>query len=89
MLKEYMTTTEAAKYLGYHSDSVCNLCINGKLSGATKFGKSWAIPRKSVEGYKKGAQGFAAVKARKEKEKAIWQTKINAAIRAARNLATA
>ena len=89
MLKEYMTTTEAAEYLGYNSSSVCYLCMHGKLQGAEKFGKSWAIPKQSVYGYEKNGQGFAAVKARKEKEKAIWQTKINAAIRAARNLATA
>lgn len=89
MLKEYMTTTEAADYLDLNYDYVGSLCKKGKLPGATKFGKSWAIPRKSVEGYEKGGQGFAALKARKEKEKAIWLTKINAAIRAARNLATA
>lgn len=89
ILRDCMTTTEAAKYLGYHSDSVCNLCINGKLSGAFKFGKSWAIPKQSVYKYKKGAQGFAAVKERKEKENAILLATINAAIQAAKNLATA
>lgn len=81
LLKDCMTTTEAAKYLGYHSDSVCNLCIDGKLSGAFKFGKVWAIPKESVYKYKKGAQGFAAVKERKEAEKMSFLAMINAAIR--------
>ena len=91
MLKDYMTTKEAAKFLGYHSDSVCNLCIKGKLPGATKFGKSWAIPRKAVEGYEKGPQGFAADKERKEAERQAQRTEINAAIRfyAAKKLAIA
>lgn len=88
ILSDCMTTTEAAKFLGYHSDSVCNLCINGKLPGAFKFGKSWAIPKESVYKYKKGAQGFAAVKERKEKEKMSFLAMVNAAIRegAARKL---
>lgn len=91
MFKEdYMTAAEAAVYLEYKQEYVCNLCKNGKFPGATKFGnKMWAIPKQSVYGYEKNGQGFAAVKVRKEKEKAIWLTKINAAIQAAKNLATA
>lgn len=81
ILKDCMTTTEAAEYLGYHSDSVCNLCIKGKLLGAFKFGKSWAIPKQSVYDYKRGPQGFAAVKAQKAKAKASWLEMINSAIR--------
>lgn len=83
MLKEYMTTTEAAEYLGYNSDSVCNLCIKDKLPGAKKFGKMWAIPREAVVTYKRGKQGFAAVKERKEAQKASMWAEINAIIRAA------
>ena len=79
MLTDCMTTKEAAEYLGYNPDSVCNLCINGKLSGAFKFGKAWAIPKQSVYTYKKGLQGFAAEKAKKAQKKASWLAEINAA----------
>ena len=66
MIENYMTVEEAAEYLGYHVDSLYNLFTKGKFPGAIKFGKVWAIPEESVKGYKKGLQGFAAVKARKE-----------------------
>ena len=70
-IKGYMTTSEAAKYLEYDPDYVCQLCIDGKLIGATKFGKMWAIPEKSVYRYPK----------RKEEEKKTWLNMINTAIR--------
>lgn len=90
MKNEYMTVEEAAKRLNRTKRHICWLCINGKLQGAEKFGeKVWAIPKKSVEGYEPGKQGFAAVKERKEKENAILLATINAAIQAAKNLATA
>ena len=81
MLKDHMTTAEAAEYLGYKIASICNLCTNNKLPGATKFGKSWAIPKQSVYTYKRGLQGFAAVKAHKEEEEVLRLAEINAAIR--------
>lgn len=81
ILRDCMTTAEAAEYLGYNSDSVCNLCINGKLSGAFKFGKAWAIPKQSVYNYEKGPQGFAVGKTRKEAEKKTWLDMLNTAIR--------
>lgn len=51
MIEGHMTTTEAAQHLGYDPDYICSLCINGKLPGATKFGKVWAIPEKSIIKY--------------------------------------
>lgn len=82
MKDDYITVEEAAKYLKRTKRHVCWLCINGKLPGAKKFGeKVWAIPRKSVEGYEPGLQGFANTKNRKEKEKMSWLAEINAAIR--------
>ena len=69
MLKEYMTTTEAANYKGYTPEYVCYLCSKGKLQGVERIGKKmWIIPRKSIEEYKPGLQGQAAVNARKEAE---------------------
>lgn len=62
----YMTTEQAAEYLGYTADYVTTLCATGKLPGAKKWGKRmWIIPEQSVFDYKPGPQGFAAVKARK------------------------
>ena len=68
VLKGYMTTKQAAKYLGYDPDYICSLCINEKLPGAGKFGNAWAIPEQSVYEYKPGLQGQAAINARKEAE---------------------
>ncbi|MBQ6664154.1 MAG: helix-turn-helix domain-containing protein [Synergistaceae bacterium] len=82
MLKEYMTTTEAAEYLGFNPDYVCSLCKKGSFSGAIKFGsKMWAIPEKSVHSYEKNGQGGAAIKARKEKKRRTELEEINAAIK--------
>lgn len=82
MLKEYMTTTEAADYLKYDPDYICALCTQKEFPGATKFGNAWAIPEKDVINYCKK-------KARKAKEKKMFLEEINAAIRTAKNLATA
>lgn len=69
MIKDLMTTKEAAEYLDYTPEYVCNLCAKGKLEGAQKMGeRMWAIPKKAVEGYRPGLQGFAAVNARKRAE---------------------
>ena len=66
----YMTTEQAAEYLGYTADYVTTLCATGKLPGAKKWGKRmWIIPEQSVFDYKPGPQGFAAVRARKLAEK--------------------
>lgn len=82
MLSGYMTTTEAAKYLEFNPDYICSLCKKGDLPGAKKFGsKMWAIPKRAVYNYEKNGQGFASIKARKEKEKRTWLATINAAIR--------
>ena len=81
MLKEYMTTTEAAEYKGYTPEHVCYLCSKGKLQGVERIGKKmWIIPRKSIEDYKPGLQGQAAVNVRKEAEKETQLAEWNAAI---------
>ena len=81
-LEDFMTTKQAAKYLKRTTSLICKLCLKGKLPGARRIGeKMWLIPRKSVEGYKPGLQGFAIEKDRKEKEKMSWLAEINAAIR--------
>ena len=79
-MEEYMTTQQAAEYLGYTADYITTLCTKGKLPGAQKWGKRfWAIPRKSVYEYKPGPQGFAAMKARKLAEIEQLRNTINEA----------
>ena len=82
VLRDCMTAAEAAEYLDYKPEYVCDLCKRGKLPGAKKFGKKmWAIPKQSVYDYEKNGQGFAAVKAKKIKAKMSWLAEFNAAIR--------
>jgi len=47
-LKEYLTLPEASKIVGMTEQYVLRLCENGKIQGAVKFGKIWAIPRSSI-----------------------------------------
>lgn len=75
MIEDYMTTQEAAEYLDYKPEYICNLCSKGKLPGAQKMGKRiWVIPKEAVYGYKPGLQGFAATKAREQAEMEEWRT---------------
>ena len=48
-LEEYLTVSEASKIVGMTEEYVCQLCIEGKIIGARKFGKTWAIPRPLVD----------------------------------------
>ena len=41
---EYMTIQEAANRWGISERRIQVLCTNGRLEGATKFGRQWAIP---------------------------------------------
>ncbi len=44
-----MTILEASKILGMTEEYVRRLCTNGKIKGAMKFGRAWAIPRSSIK----------------------------------------
>ena len=48
-LQEYLTLSEASKILGMTEECVRRLCTNGKIKGAIKFGRTWAIPRSSIK----------------------------------------
>ena len=39
-----MTLKEASEKWGLSERRVNTLCLEGRIEGATKFGKSWAIP---------------------------------------------
>ena len=60
-IQEFISVEEAAELSGYGKWNITLLCRQGKLDGAVKVGKVWLIPRKAIEEYKPGPQGFAAV----------------------------
>lgn len=41
---EYITIQEAAERWGVTARRIQVLCSSGRLEGATKFGRQWAIP---------------------------------------------
>lgn len=41
---EYITIQEAAERWGITERRIQVLCASGRLDGATKFGRQWAIP---------------------------------------------
>ena len=87
MIGEFMTTKEAADFMGYAHDYVSRLCRDGKLPGAQMVAqKVWVIPTQSVIDYQPGPQGFAAVQARKRAEEAASVQEQNRAIREAKGL---
>lgn len=47
MKVEYMTIQEAAERWGITERRIQVLCASGRLEGATKFGRQWAIPANS------------------------------------------
>ena len=65
-LDDYISLSEAAKLFGHHKNFWARLCQQGKLPGARKIGRMWVVPRKSIQNYTPGPQGFAAVKKRAE-----------------------
>ena len=70
-IKDLVSVEEAAKILGYRNSSVALLCRQGKLEGAFRIGHQWMIPRKTIENYEKGPQGFAAIWLRKREAEKV------------------
>ena len=66
-ISEFVSIEEAAEILNYKKSSVGLLCRQGKFDGTIRIGKRWLIPRKSVEAYKPGPRGFAAIWERRHK----------------------
>lgn len=85
-IDDFITTGEAAQISGYSSDYIGTLCRGGILSGVRRKGNIWLVPKKSVEDYEPGLQGFAAVQARKRAEEAARQAEVNGVIRAAHGM---
>ena len=56
---EYLNITETAEKWGISSRRVQTLCANGKVEGATRFGKAWMIPKttqKPIDGRTKASK---------------------------------
>lgn len=69
-LSQYTTVEDTAKNCkqGYTADHIRRLCREGKIEGVQRIGRSWLIPKGALDRYHPAPQGFAAVKARKERE---------------------
>lgn len=44
MIEDYLTIKEIAKKWGITPKRVQVLCVSGRIEGAVKFGREWAIP---------------------------------------------
>ena len=44
-----MTVNEASKIWGIGNRRIVTLCNEGRIEGAIKFGKSWAIPKQNTK----------------------------------------
>lgn len=56
---EYLNITETAKKWGISPRRLQTLCANGKVKGATRFGKAWMIPKtaqKPIDGRTKASK---------------------------------
>ena len=49
MLKGYVTVKEIAERWGLKERTVQIMCANGRIEGAVKFGRDWAIPANVVK----------------------------------------
>ena len=47
MIKEYLTVKEVADKWGITPKRVQVLCVAGRIEGASRFGREWAIPEKA------------------------------------------
>ena len=59
---EYLKICEVAKKWGLSERGVQSLCAQGKIEGATRFGRSWMIPasaRKPLDGRTKSGKAHA------------------------------
>ena len=60
---EYLNITETAEKWGISPRRLQTLCANGKVEGATRFGKVWMIPKntqKPIDGRTKASKGKVA-----------------------------
>lgn len=46
---DFMTVNQASELWGICNRRIVTLCNDGRIEGAMKFGKSWAIPKDAVK----------------------------------------
>lgn len=44
MIENYITVKEAGEKWNLKERTIQEMCVSGRIQGAVKFGKSWAIP---------------------------------------------
>ncbi len=44
MIENYITVKEAGEKWNLKVRTIQEMCVSGRIQGAVKFGKSWAIP---------------------------------------------
>ena len=70
--EEYMSAVDAALTLNIDRSRVLVLCRQGRFAGAAKIGTSWAIPRSSVENFRRLPPGGSRnLKQQHEEDKAM------------------
>ncbi len=70
--EEYMSAVDAALTLNIDRSRVLVLCRQGRFAGAAKIGTSWAIPRSSVENFRRLPPGGSKnLKQQHEEDKAM------------------
>lgn len=55
MAEDWLTVQDAAKFSGFHPESIRELVRDGKIK-AQKFGIVWQVSRRSLENYVKAAE---------------------------------
>ena len=55
--RDYIDSIEAARLLDVTDSRVRRLCLDGRFQGAIKAGKSWLIPKVTVENFKPQRRG--------------------------------
>ena len=69
---ELMSVHDVANMLNVHRSRINVLLQQGRFDGAMKIGRSWVIPRKSVENFKRLPPGVKSrTKQQHEEDKAM------------------
>ena len=71
--RDYIDSSEAAKKLRITDARVRRLCLDQRFSGALKAGKSWIIPKTSVENFTRSKRGR---KTKELSDREIWNSAI-------------
>ena len=65
MLMDLLTTSEAAAYRGCSISLIRRWCREGRVAGAKRVGRDWAIPREALDSLPAGKPGWPRGRRRK------------------------